>query len=205
MSTVNASFLGRISNQGGNLTNLNVSEMKSNNLDAGNVKATTSRVVNNGYQEGTIVGFVPSSFATSAAAAHYLNSTPGKGAPSQTGALSLPPASVVTFVTADSNGTNVAGAANVSVLHGAYGTSTGTALLTAVPIANLNATGGVYRFTANSATGLAGHPSSEFVTGTLVSTTDNYLYAYNNTTNTAGDLRVTVRYFTLSNDPAYLH
>ena len=201
----NASFLGNIKHVAGPHTEFQSSEVKSSSISAGSVTSTFSEIVNQGYREATLVAFAPNTWPTLAAGGVVnLVDKAGLGAPTSANASVVPAGSVITDVIADDNGVAIAGGTNVHIGHSTFG-GTGAAnsgvLLDNVAVGNLNsATGGVYRnmVAANGAATGGANINIAATAESVVGSADNFLYAQlKGGPNTAGGLRVTVKYYTL--------
>jgi len=141
MSNVNFTKVGSLAGQ---FSNLNVSDASV----SGSLEANEVTLNNSGYVRRTVVGYAPTSFATSAASGTVHNLLNGPGLTAATVAtdsrlVSLPPLAVATNVVFDNNGTTVAsaGAPVFDITVAAFG-NTGPNLVAAAALATVNTPGG---------------------------------------------------------------
>lgn len=198
MATTNSSFLGKINNSAGQMSDLSVSDARTANLSAGNLAAANLTVKTGNVTYGRTVGFASTAFATATAGSYTLLSSNGQPAPSastDSNLVTLPEGAVITRVIMDYNGTALAGGTSYAVTVGAYNGAASITPMAATARAAIGTSGVIVQNTATNA--VAGDGVAPLAGSIVPASPNNYLNVTLVGTNTAGDLRVTVDYYLL--------
>lgn len=201
MATTNSSFLGKINNSAGQMSDLSVSDARTANLSAGNLAAANLTVKTGNVTYARTVGFASTAFATATAGSYTLLSSNGQPAPSastDSNVVTLPAGAVITRVIMDNNGTTLAGGTSYAVSVGAFNGAASVTPMAATALAVVNGGGTSGVIVQNTATNAVAGAGVAPLAGSIVpASPNNYLNVTLVGTNTAGDLRVTVDYYLL--------